>query len=271
MSKNIKDIIAFIQYKLSLTQEEIADRIGYSRTRLNDAIRRNATGKILQQLKLEFAETLKESVDYDGHNKKEDIKSSEMSEIVAGLLDILEKKGISIASFSKQSGVNAERVHSWKAGRGNPKTEDSVLIQKWIDNHVINEGKDLQQDKEQHIIESATTGKETELQALLTITQVYAESHLGLVRSHEILNQNHQIALVQNDELIKMVEKDRGQKINLNSASNDLPTNETFVRLLSEFLANKYSLNQNEMLSDIGNIVLSFRASSQSSGIRKNA
>ena len=183
----------------------------------------------------------------------------------ADLLEYLERKGISIPNFAKQSGVSANRLHLWKAGRGNPKADDAVLIQRWYEKYVVNE---VEHEKE---VQSATTEKESELHALIRVTQVYAESHLGLVRSHEILNQNHQIALVQNDELIKMVGKDKGQKINLNSASNDLPTNETFVRLLSEFLANKYSLNQNEILLDIGSIVLLSRETTQSLDTRKNA
>lgn len=58
MSKNINQIVAEIQYKLNLTQEEIADKIGYSRTRLSTALKDNATGKILDMLKLGFADVL---------------------------------------------------------------------------------------------------------------------------------------------------------------------------------------------------------------------
>ena len=125
-------------------------------------------------------------------------------------------------------------------------------------------------NKELPPVGNVTTEKESELQALLSITQVYAESHLGLVRSHEILNQNHTTALAQNEELIKLVGKDKGQKFNLNSAPNGLQVTETFSRLLSEFLANKYSLNQSEIRKDVGRILLSFQDSTKSSDIQKN-
>ena len=125
-------------------------------------------------------------------------------------------------------------------------------------------------NKELPPVGNVTTEKESELQALLSITQVYAESHLGLVRSHEILNQNHTTALAQNEELIKLVGKDKGQKINLNSSSNGQPMNQTFVRLLGEFLAKRYSLNENDLFVDIGNTLSAFQASKLSSDSLKN-
>ena len=185
----------------------------------------------------------------------------------ADLLDFLERKGISIANFAKQSGVSANRIHLWKAGRGNPKGEDAVLIQNWYNAYIKEDVKEIDLV---HTKESTTKEKESELQALLSITQVYAESHLGLVRSHEILNQNHTTALAQNEELIKLVGKDKGQKINLNSSSNGQPMNQTFVRLLGEFLAKRYSLNENDLFVDIGNTLSAFQASKLSSDSLKN-
>ena len=58
MSKALRDIIAEIQFRLKLTQEEIAERIGYSRPYLTNAIKNNSTGKILDTINREFSEIL---------------------------------------------------------------------------------------------------------------------------------------------------------------------------------------------------------------------
>lgn len=87
LSKNINQIIAEIQYKLDLTQEQIADKIGYSRTRLSTAIKENATGKILEMLKMGFADVLdndtkvNETVQAAVEEKKE-IKELKKPEVV---------------------------------------------------------------------------------------------------------------------------------------------------------------------------------------------
>ena len=177
------------------------------------------------------------------------------------VLSIIEEQGIKFPNkvlsetFNKSSGEISTYLNAKKPMSGNFYRDFMKVYGKKEEETV---------DKEVHTIDKNTTEKESELQALLNITQVYAESHLGLVRSHEILNQNHTTALAQNDELIKLVGKDKGQIVNLNSAPNGLQVTETFVRLLSESLAKKYSLNQNEILSDIGSIVLSFQSSIKS-------
>lgn len=56
MSNKLANIIAEIQYRLNLSQEEIADRIGYSRPYLSNAIKKDAKGKILDTIMKEFAE-----------------------------------------------------------------------------------------------------------------------------------------------------------------------------------------------------------------------
>ena len=176
---------------------------------------------------------------------------------VVDLLKILEEKGISIANFAKQSGVNPERVHSWKAGRGNPKSEDSELIQKWLNAYIYNE---VEESKPI----SLPTEKDSEVLRLLTLTEKITDSHLGLVRSHENLTIDHHKIINQNEYLTKALEKDIGQKINLSSTPKNLQENEIFARHVAGFLANKYSLNENDVLSDVGSIVLSFRSSIKS-------
>ena len=179
----------------------------------------------------------------------------------ADLLEYLERKGISIPNFAKQSGVSANRLHLWKAGRGNPKSDDTVLIQQWYEKHVVN---DIKEDKEVHTIDKNTTAKDSEVLRLLTLTEKITDSHLGLVRSHENLTIDHHKIINQNEYLTKVLEKDIGQKINLNSTPKNLQENEIFARHVAEFLANKYSLNENDVLSDVGSIVLSFRSSIKS-------
>ena len=49
--------------------------------------------------------------------------------------------------------------------------------------------------------------KDLEMKALLDITKIYAESHVGLVRSHENLTISHKHSLEDNSLLISMVER----------------------------------------------------------------
>jgi transcriptional regulator with XRE-family HTH domain len=58
LSNKLADIIAEIQFKTKLTQEEIAERIGYSRPYLSNAIKKNAGGKVYQTIMKEFGEVL---------------------------------------------------------------------------------------------------------------------------------------------------------------------------------------------------------------------
>lgn len=57
MSNKLKDLIAEIQYKHNLTQEDIAKRVGYSRPYLTDAIKKGVEGKILDKVQREFPDT----------------------------------------------------------------------------------------------------------------------------------------------------------------------------------------------------------------------
>ena len=56
-----------------------------------------------------------------------------MSNITATLFDELKKRGLTIAEFSKEVNIPADRIYSWKYNRGNPKAEDVELIQRWLE------------------------------------------------------------------------------------------------------------------------------------------
>ena len=66
-----------------------------------------------------------------------------MNNIIAILFDTLKHKGISVAEFSKQTGIKQDNVYAWKAKRGNPKADDSVKIQKWIEDNSEKQAKPL--------------------------------------------------------------------------------------------------------------------------------
>ena len=182
------------------------------------------------------------------------------------VLSIIEEQGIKFPNkvlsetFNKSSGEISTYLNAKKPMSGNFYRDFMKVYGK----------KEIEVDKEINTKENTATEKDSELLNLIRVTQTFAESHLGLVRSHEILNQNHTTALAQNGDLIRMVEKDKGQKINLNSVSNGQPMNETFVRLLGEFLAKKYSLNENGLFVDIGNTLSAFQGSKLSSDSPKN-
>lgn len=132
---------------------------------------------------------------------------------MADLLKILDEKGVSIANFAKQSGVNAERVHSWKAGRGNPKAEDSALIQNWLKKYYETNGnvEEIPTIQQQPIIKE----NQSEIHRLLSITEKITDSHLGLVRSHESLTQDHHKIILQNEELTKNITAHDQKEIDL--------------------------------------------------------
>ena len=104
--------------------------------------------------------------------------------------------------------------------------------------------------------ESHSTEKNSEVLRLLTLTEKITDSHLGLVRSHENLTIDHHKIINQNEYLTKVLEKDIGQKVNLNLFPNDQQVNGTFLRLVAESLADKYSLNQNDLLVEMGRIAV---------------
>ena len=84
MSNKIKEIVSEIQFRLDLTQEQIAERIGYSRPYLTNAINKNAGGKILDSLIKEFGEIL-QNVSRETSNyidKRRDYKNHHVKEPV---------------------------------------------------------------------------------------------------------------------------------------------------------------------------------------------
>ncbi len=58
MSNKLRDIVYEIQYKLDLTLEQVAEKIGYDRTYLSKAINKGVEGKLLATLKRVFADVL---------------------------------------------------------------------------------------------------------------------------------------------------------------------------------------------------------------------
>jgi predicted DNA-binding protein (UPF0251 family) len=56
MSNKLKELIAEIQFRYDLTQDDIAKRVGYSRPYLTDAIKKGVEGKILDKVQREFPE-----------------------------------------------------------------------------------------------------------------------------------------------------------------------------------------------------------------------
>ena len=67
MENELREILNKIQYSTGLTQEKIAQRIGYSRPHLTTAVRNNTKGKILDTLKREFADVLATPKDKEAH------------------------------------------------------------------------------------------------------------------------------------------------------------------------------------------------------------
>jgi transcriptional regulator with XRE-family HTH domain len=57
-----------------------------------------------------------------------------------GIRDILFKelaqRGVTIYSFSSQTGIPKSRVYQWKNGNGTPKADDAEIIRKWISQEV---------------------------------------------------------------------------------------------------------------------------------------
>ena len=56
MSKNLKEIIAEIQFRYNVTQEEIAQKLGYSRPYLTKVINEGKDGKVLDKIRRAYPE-----------------------------------------------------------------------------------------------------------------------------------------------------------------------------------------------------------------------
>lgn len=57
-----------------------------------------------------------------------------MSTELTVLFDEIERRGLKVADFAKEAGIEPMRVYGWKAGRGHPKGPDYVKVQKWLAN-----------------------------------------------------------------------------------------------------------------------------------------
>ena len=82
MSNKIAEILKKIQFETDLTQQEIAERIGYTRQYLGVALKKGNNGKILKLLEAEFAEILqndnKPTVTNDAPNRLSAIDTAKM-------------------------------------------------------------------------------------------------------------------------------------------------------------------------------------------------
>jgi hypothetical protein len=50
------------------------------------------------------------------------------------LFNEIETRNFTVSRFSRDLGIKATKVYSWKAGRGHPKGEDYVKIKEWLKN-----------------------------------------------------------------------------------------------------------------------------------------
>lgn len=57
-----------------------------------------------------------------------------------GIRDILFKelarRGVTIYSFSSQTGIPKSRIYQWKNGNGTPKADDAEIIKRWLGQEV---------------------------------------------------------------------------------------------------------------------------------------
>ena len=49
------------------------------------------------------------------------------------LFEEIQKRGLSVAKFAKETGIPQDRIYQWQRGRGHPKAEDSRKIQNWLE------------------------------------------------------------------------------------------------------------------------------------------
>lgn len=59
------------------------------------------------------------------------------------LFDEIEKRGMTIASFAKKTGIPVDRIYQWKNKRGHPKTKDAEKIQQFLSEPVAMEPQEL--------------------------------------------------------------------------------------------------------------------------------
>lgn len=168
--------------------------------------------------------------------------------------DISAKTGMEESEISKLVGRNHGYISQLRSRYKNHGEEPSEKFIEHLRLHFYSNGKIIIPHKDKLTDKKHTVTveeKESELQGLIKVTQVFADAHLGLVRSHEILNENHKTALAQNDVLIRMADKEKVQ-VNLNSRSDNFLISEDFAVKLAEALSQKYSLSESDVRKDIG-------------------
>lgn len=57
-------------------------------------------------------------------------------DLKAILLGVMKSKGINIPKFSKETGIPKDRVYKWYQQGTNPKPEDALLVEKWINDNA---------------------------------------------------------------------------------------------------------------------------------------
>lgn len=128
MSNSLKNIVSDIQYRLNLSQEQIAERIGYSRPYLTKAIKAGADGKLLETIKREFPEIAQkntfEEPEAEYFTKKIDANKAignlfekginitarltVIEQMLEQLISLQTKKSIAVVSGERKKAVNME-------------------------------------------------------------------------------------------------------------------------------------------------------------------
>lgn len=116
MHKEIRDIIYEIQYKLDLTLEQIAERIGYTRQHLSRAIKNGTKGKLLEIIKREFADIL----DAENLSVPDSIKAESIEE----LIKIIVGEIATMKAVKTGNPVHTEIMRLYKAAENNRKNKN---------------------------------------------------------------------------------------------------------------------------------------------------
>ena len=52
------------------------------------------------------------------------------------VLEVRKQRKVSVAKLAKITGISPDRIYKWESGVGNPKAEDSKILQNWLDGKV---------------------------------------------------------------------------------------------------------------------------------------
>jgi transcriptional regulator with XRE-family HTH domain len=134
------------------------------------------------------------------------------------LLKIIEEKGMSLTKLSKESGISYDRLTSWKAGRGNPKVDDSVKIQNI-----------LQKYRGIYSTESPINKTDTQVESLIRQNEQLTLAHRELTQANKDLAHTNRDLAANLLELTKM--------INSNDLKEKISTASTIRSEVLELLA----------------------------------